>query len=246
MSFSASAQSTAELPPPAITTRRPRRVSRGADEVAHRAGGLVCRKPGQRRTVGTEGAGAGGDDHRPGVDLGALVGAQAERARRAVQRHDPLPQQARRGERGDLAFQRLDQRAGVDRGVGGDVVDRLFRIERGALPARLGQRVDQHRTEFEHAELEGGKQAGGARADDGDVGFKRCGHAASGRGDDHGAAAGDVPSRPVLLLSMRRGEGKTGGRRQADVALACHQRFTATSDQIASTRPNGQAPWRNP
>jgi len=44
----------------------------------------------------------------------------------------------------DLAFQLGHQFTRADRGVRGDVVDRLFRIERGALPPHLGQSVDQH------------------------------------------------------------------------------------------------------
>jgi hypothetical protein len=47
-----------------------------------------------------------------------------------------------RRERRRLQQEVGDQVAALDRGQAGDVEDVLLRIERGDLPARLGQRVD--------------------------------------------------------------------------------------------------------
>ena len=55
--------------------------------VLHGAGRLVPRKPVQRRTIGTERAGAGGDQHRLGAHRVALVGGQRET--RPAHRRDP-------------------------------------------------------------------------------------------------------------------------------------------------------------
>ena len=76
-------------------------------------------------------------------------------------------------ERRDLPFQLRHQFARLDGRDGRNVVDRLFRIQRRALPAHLGERVDQHRAQLQHAELEDGEQADRPGADDGDVGFER-------------------------------------------------------------------------
>ena len=51
----------------------------------------------------------------------------------------------------------------------GNVVDRLFRIELGALAARPVENVDQMALQVEQAELEHGEQADRPRADDDDV-----------------------------------------------------------------------------
>ena len=148
-----------------------------ADVVLHRAAGLVGGQALQRRPVGAERAGAGGDDHRFGADGVALVGGQREAAALAAQAVDLAAEQPRHGERGDLLFQLGDQRAGLDRRVGRDVVDRLLRIQRGALAADLGQRVDQHAGQLQHAQFENGEQPDRARADDRHVGFDVLCHA---------------------------------------------------------------------
>ena len=85
-------------------------------------------------------------------------------------------EQAGRGEGGDLGFEIGDQRPCLDAGQGRDVVDRLFRIERRALPADLAEGVDQHAAQLEHAQFKDGEQPGGAGADDGDIGFDVRGH----------------------------------------------------------------------
>src|SRR5262244_1630466 len=52
-----------------------------------------------------------------------------------------------------------------------DVVDRLFRIERGALPAGRFQRVDDVAAHLQHAALEDREQPDRAGADDRDIGY---------------------------------------------------------------------------
>lgn len=142
------------------------------DVVLDRAGGLVGGDAVERGAVGAEGAGTGGDDDGFGGDGVVLVGGDGEGAGGAGDGGDDAAEQARRGEGFDLAFEVFDQGGGFDRGVGGDVVDRFFRVEGGALAADFGQRVDQHRGEFEHAAFEGGEEADRAGADDGHIGHE--------------------------------------------------------------------------
>ena len=77
--------------------------------VLHGPARLVCLEPVQRRPVGAERAGAGGDHHGARADGVALVGAQSEGTGLAFQCVDPAVQQARGVERGDLRFQLGDQ-----------------------------------------------------------------------------------------------------------------------------------------
>ena len=58
----------------------------------------------------------------------------------------------------------------------GNVVDRLFRIELGALAADLVEDVDQMRLHVEQAQFEHGEQAAGARANNQHIGFDRFAH----------------------------------------------------------------------
>ena len=74
-------------------------------------------------------------------------------------------------ERLDLLQQPVDQLLAGDDGQAGNVVDRLFRIELGALAARPVQDVDQMAFEIQQPQLEHGEQADGACADDGDICF---------------------------------------------------------------------------
>ena len=64
----------------------------------------------------------------------------------------------------------------VTNGNAGNVVDRLFRIELGALAADLVEDVDQMHLHVEQAELEHGEQPARARADDQHVGLDRFAH----------------------------------------------------------------------
>ena len=86
---------------------------------------------------------------------------------------DLLAEMVHRLERRGLLLQLLDQVRGIDRGIAGDVVDRLFRIERGALPAGGLQRVDDVALHFQHAAFEHREQADRAGADDRHVGDMR-------------------------------------------------------------------------
>ncbi len=140
---------------------------------------LVGRKAGERRAVRAERAGAGGDQHGFGGDRVAQVGGQPEIARCAGQRLHAPAEQSARVKRSDLAFQRGNQLSGVDRRMGGDVVDRLFRIQRGALAAGFRQGVYQHAGQFQHAQFEHGEQADRAGADDRYVGGEVFGHGAA-------------------------------------------------------------------
>ena len=79
-------------------------------------------------------------------------------------------------EGGGLLFEVGDELGAVDGGKAGDVVDGFFGVERGALAAQRRERVDDMGADLQHAELEDGKEAYGACADDGDVGFVMGGH----------------------------------------------------------------------
>ncbi len=69
-------------------------------------------------------------------------------------------------ERLDLLRQTLDQFQRADGGEPGDVVDRLVRIQLGALAADNRQRVDDVGAQVQQTQLEYLEQAAGARADD--------------------------------------------------------------------------------
>ena len=145
-----------------------------ADVILHAAACLVGGEAVERRAVGAEGAGAGGDDHRAGAHRVALIGGQREVAGLARQAGDAAAEQAGGGERRDLLFELGDEVAGLDRRMGGDVVDRLFRVQRRALAAGLAERVDQHAADAQHAELEHREQPDRSGADDRDIGVD-CG-----------------------------------------------------------------------
>ena len=79
-------------------------------------------------------------------------------------------------ERLDLLQQRIDQTLRAGHGNARNVVDRLFRIKLGTLPADLVENVDEMRFHIEQAELEHREQADRAGADDDNVGFDRFDH----------------------------------------------------------------------
>ena len=79
---------------------------------------------------------------------------------------DHLAEMEGRIERLDLLHQRVDQALAGDVGNAGNVVDRLFRIELGALAADLVENVDEMALHVEQAELEHGEQAARPGADD--------------------------------------------------------------------------------
>jgi hypothetical protein len=90
--------------------------------------------------------------------------------------------------------------------MAGDVEDPLLRIQRRALPAELGQRVDHPRRGLAHPGPERDRQADRTRADDRDVadlveiGGERRGH-------DAGARSGIAT--PSSALSARSTEHDT-------------------------------------
>ncbi len=65
----------------------------------------IGRQPFERRAVGSEGAGAGGDDHGLGLHRVALVGGQREGAGGAGKAGHPAAEQPRGREGRDLRFQ---------------------------------------------------------------------------------------------------------------------------------------------
>src|SRR5882757_3389451 len=69
-----------------------------------------------------------------------------------------------------LLDETVDQIHGVDSRVPWDVVDRLFRVERGALPASRIQRIDDMALHLQHAALKHGEQPDRAGTDNRDIG----------------------------------------------------------------------------
>ena len=77
-------------------------------------------------------------------------------------------------ERLDLLQQPVGELLPGDDRQPGNVVDRLFGIELGALAARLVEDVDDVRLDVDEPQLEHGKQADGAGADDHGIGLDRA------------------------------------------------------------------------
>ncbi len=135
---------------------------------------------GNRRLLGHERAAAGRDQHAFGGDLRPRVGGHAEgRMLGVAQRLHLLHHLAHMKdgvERLDLLDQVVDEPLRGHFGEAGNVVNRLFRVEFGALAAGLGQNVDQMAFDVEQPQLEHREQARGARADDDDVGLVLLAH----------------------------------------------------------------------
>ena len=91
----------------------------------------------------------------------------------ALDRLHHLAEMEGRAERLDLLHQRVGEPLAGDVGNAGNVVDRLLRIELGALAADLVEDVDQVRLHVEQAELEHREQADRPGADDERVGLDR-------------------------------------------------------------------------
>src|SRR5579863_5211197 len=128
----------------------------------------------ERRAVRPEGAGPGRDHHGAGGDPepgGILENKTLFRRREA---RDGVAQMEHRGKGRGLFDQPLDQFGGADSRIARDVVDRLFRIERGALPARRRQSVENPAADLEHAAFEHGKEPHWSPADDRDIAAVRC------------------------------------------------------------------------
>lgn len=129
-----------------------------------------------RRLVGAERAHARRDQHRLGDDHRAGGSFQAPGIALAGQLFHALAEMVGRREGRRLLLQSGDQFGRLDLGVARNVVNRLFRIERGALAAGEVQRVDDVGLQLQHAAFENGEQADGAGADDGDIGGVDLGH----------------------------------------------------------------------
>ena len=82
-------------------------------------------------------------------------------------------------ERLDLLHQRVGEALPRHLRNAGNVVDRLFRIELGALAADLVEDVDEMRLHVEKAKLEGGEQTAGAGANNQHIGFDHVAHVVS-------------------------------------------------------------------
>ena len=147
-------------------------------DVIEHARALVGLDAGQRRPVGPEGADAGRDDDRPGLDHGAFRrGEPPEATGQRLEPPDLLAQVIDRPEGRRLRLQAHDQLGRLDPGKTRNVVDRLLGIELGTLAADLVEDVDEVALHVEKAQLEHGEQADGARANDQHVSLDRLAHA---------------------------------------------------------------------
>ena len=124
---------------------------------------------GERRTVGPERAGAGRDDDGAGRHSHASEIFNNEAVIRGFEADDRMPEVKNRRERRGLFAEALDQLDGVDSRVARNVVDRLLGIERGALAARLRQRVEHGAAHVQHAAFEHREQPDRPGADDRDI-----------------------------------------------------------------------------
>src|SRR5262249_13478421 len=84
-----------------------------------------------------------------------------------------------RAERLDLRHQLIDQALRSAVGNARNVVDRLLRIELGALATDLVENIDNMRLHIEQAQFEHGKEPAGPGPDDEHVGLNRFGHTSS-------------------------------------------------------------------
>ena len=145
-------------------------------ELLHLAHGIedglafIAIDAGDRRALGHEAAAAGGDHHGMGDDLGLGIGRQLPAAVvELLERAGHLVEMELGAEGLDLLHQPVGQFLAGDDGQAGNVVDRLLRIQLGALPARPVEDVDQMAFEVQQTQLEHREQSDGARADDCDV-----------------------------------------------------------------------------
>ena len=133
------------------------------------------------RLLGLERAAARRHDHAFAFEGLAGVGLHTKsglfgRACRLELRHH-LAEMVGRVEGLDLLHQIVDQPLAGDDRKARNVVDRLFRIELGALAAGARQDVDEMGADVEQAQFEHRKQARRPRADDDDVGRDHFAHA---------------------------------------------------------------------
>ena len=164
-----------------------------AHGVEHR-GAFIGLDARHRRPLRLERAAARGDHHHLAFEHLAGVGGDAKAGiADLLDRLHHLVEMEGRIERLDLLHQRFGQALAGDEGNAGNVVDRLFRIELGALAADLVEDVDQMRLHVEQAQFEHGKQSARTRANNQHIGFDRFAHVASFRLNGFVAAEWPLP-----------------------------------------------------
>ena len=129
-----------------------------AHRVEHRVA-FILLDAGKRRALRREGSAAGGDHHHLGFDHRAGVGREPEAAVEPLERLHPLIEMELGAERLDLVHELVGQLLAGDDGQAGNVVDRLLRIELGALAAGAVENVDHVALDVDQAELEHGEEA---------------------------------------------------------------------------------------
>ena len=145
-----------------------------ADRIEHR-GALIGLDAGKRRPLGRERAAARRDDDDLGDELVAGVGLEPKAAvGKLLQLLDLLAEVKLRIERLDLLQQPVGDLLPGDNRQPGNVVDRLVGIELPALAAGLVEDVDEVRLDVDEPQLEHGKEADGAGADDDGIRLDRA------------------------------------------------------------------------
>lgn len=130
----------------------------------------------QRRPIRAERADPGCDNDRLGRDRRSAVGLYPPAAILFSRNRCNLPAQMENGlERSGLFQESLDKLGGKDARMPGNVEDRLFRIERAALPARLVEGIENMTAHAQHATFEDREQADRPGADDRNVGWHGIG-----------------------------------------------------------------------
>ncbi len=163
-----SAQSTAESPPPTMTTFLSRKSSTRLAKVMNALAGKLV-DAWRVQPFRLERADAAADDDRFAVPH-RLVGRELENA--VVQLHqieDLLAETHIRLVAHRLLIHLLDQILGEDLRKAGNIVDVLFRVDGGQCAAWFFQGVDDQGTSLAHSRIEGREQAGRASANDRDV-----------------------------------------------------------------------------
>ena len=132
---------------------------------------LVSLDAGERWAIRPERAATGRDHHRARRDPHPGGIGHDKPVRRLAEFGHRMAKMVDGRERRRLLDEPIDEQAGVDPRMTGDVVDRFFRIERGALPARHVERVEHMAAHLQHAALEHREEPDRAGADDRDVGM---------------------------------------------------------------------------
>ena len=196
-----------------------------AHRVEHR-GAFIGLDARHRRPLRLERSAAGGNHHHLALEHLAGVGGDAKAGiADLLDRLHHLVEMEGRIERLDLLHQRIGQALAGDEGNAGNVVDRLFRIELGALAADLVEDVDKMRLHVEQAQFENGKQSARARANNQHIGFDRFAHIASFRLNPPPGLSMVRPDSGLRLSSQRGGSrkainGQPGMRRNPLPAFA--------------------------